>query len=624
MAELGELVLWAALPVLGLALFGSLVGAGVARSELATVGRRAAFASSCLVFVALAGLAHALINVRLKYAVVAGYAGFQEAWPSRLAAMWVSPAGAALLVLWLLITAAAVSSRLGTSRRVALRTGLLSALAIVALLVVGRARPFAQPDLPLLMGAGLPLVARDPAWQVEAWASYLAIACAAFAFAGVAATRLAESLATQRSERVAVRLTAGLLVVAAAAAAWRAYGNSGRLLDVAGVGAVAVHLPAWFVAIGYLHAPEGAPSAGWSDRWQRIMGLALFPAVLGAGAAHLADLNAATSATLWVGGLAAGVISGAAAGLAGRRLAGGSLDDLPGFGPLALLGCLIALALAGLIAIWGLLGSQSLLRAIGLLVIGSLVAMTVWSARRPAGTWRRPWVVALAAAGLSLLAGHALLDGVRRPALVLAGGLVAAVIVGLVADSVRVLRARSRWEGYLPSGFAGGGTVIRWRTSRRVASIVGHLGCALIVLGTAGAELSEVRTLPLRPGQSVELAGTLGRTARVTYLGLSRYEVGALDKRVASFRFSSGKGEAGTGDLITATLQGDRGTGRQLNRPALLRGALEDVVVGIAGLSDRDGEGIICRCGTRPLASLVWLGASLVLLAVLVRRSWAL
>ncbi|UCF20209.1 MAG: hypothetical protein JSU87_02035, partial [Gemmatimonadota bacterium] len=296
MVVLGELVLWAAAPVLALAMFGSVGGTRPGRAELAAVGRRAAVAASVLVLISLTGLAYALITVRLRYAIVAGYTGFQDTWPLRLAAIWIAPGGASLLVLWLLITAAALSSHLETSQRAALRTGLLSALAIVALLVVGRARPFAQPEPPSLVVASLPLLARGAAWQVEAWAGHLATACAAFAFAGVAATRITESVASQRSERAAVRLTAGLLVVAATAAAWRSYVSSGWLLDVGGIAAVAVHLPACCVAIGYLHAPARAPAAGWSDRWQRILGLAIFPAVLGAGAAHLAGPDARSSA----------------------------------------------------------------------------------------------------------------------------------------------------------------------------------------------------------------------------------------------------------------------------------------------------------------------------------------
>ncbi|UCF21045.1 MAG: hypothetical protein JSU87_06565, partial [Gemmatimonadota bacterium] len=137
-------------------------------------------------------------------------------------------------------------------------------------------------------------------------------------------------------------------------------------------------------------------------------------------------------------------------------------------------------------------------------------------------------------------------------------------------------------------------------------------------------EVSELRTGPLRPGESVEVAGILGHGGRLTSLGLSRYEVASLDKRVASFQLSSRAGTAGGGDLITAALHRDPRTGRQLERPALKRGVLQDVVVAIAGLGGGDREEIVCRCGTRPLTNLVWLGASLVFLAVLGRWSWGL
>ncbi len=116
----------------------------------------------------------------------------------------------------------------------------------------------------------------------------------------------------------------------------------------------------------------------------------------------------------------------------------------------------------------------------------------------------------------------------------------------------------------------------------------------------------------MSPGERFELTGRFGERTRVTYLGLSRYQVGQLDKRVASLRLS----RRGSGShLITPALVTDGVLGRASREPALVRGALSDVVVDIAGrVSD---EVILCRLAYRPLASCVWLGGLLILAAFL-------
>ncbi len=150
------------------------------------------------------------------------------------------------------------------------------------------------------------------------------------------------------------------------------------------------------------------------------------------------------------------------------------------------------------------------------------------------------------------------------------------------------------------------------RSRRRQASLFGHLGFALLLVGLSAEGFRLEETRPLSPGERFELTGRFGERTRVTYLGLSRYQVGQLDKRVASLRLS----RRGSGShLITPALVTDGVLGRASREPALVRGALSDVVVDIAGrVSD---EVILCRLAYRPLASCVWLGGLLILAAFL-------
>ena len=227
--------------------------------------------------------------------------------------------------------------------------------------------------------------------------------------------------------------------------------------------------------------------------------------------------------------------------------------------------------------------------------------------------------MAIGAAAIMLAAGHAV-RGDRAPLgflLVLAS--CAAVLIGVAAEVVRVVSARRRWRDELQADEALAAEIIRWRGRRRLASAAGHLGFALIVLGLAGGEIVDVDTVRLRPGQRLLVPGVMGGSAQLTYLGLSRYQVGALERRVASFRLDRDANGKGAASMMTASLNTDLRSGRQFSSWGLQRGVLADIVVGIASLTDADG--ILCRCGTRPLASLFWLGAILLLLALATRVS---
>ena len=605
--SLGELSIWAAAPFMLLGAIASLAGGWKGRRRLADMGGRSAEAASFLLLLALIGLGYALLKVELRYDYVARYSGFQQPWPWRIAALWSGPAGAALCVTFMFIATAAAGYRCQRSRGAAGRTGALSVLALFALLVVVRAAPFAASVPPPASGAGLGLSVERASWQVELASVLLATTCAAFTFAGLLGAQLVESPGRERCERAAVLLAGTLLTLALAAAGWRAYTGSGRLLSTNDLPVVLVHVPAWLLALGYLHAPAGLAVPAWAIRWRRVIGVALFPMLLGDAASLLAAQGAPPPLVPWAGAVAVGVVSGAMAGMGGGRVWRGDMAGVPGFGPYAALGGLGALALSGLAVAWGLLRSEALGYAVWLCVLLALSGAVVWSTHRPAGRWRSVWPVALAAVVVASVTVYA---GSGVTLLALAAGLAAGLTVGLAADLTRV--ARVQRELRRRQGETGDGDDMRPRSERRWASAVAHLGLAVVVVGLAGDALTRSETGSLRPGQ--DLSASAGGELRVTYLGLSRYQMGGRDREVASFRLRRGD-EAPK--LITASSTFDWPSRRQLERPAVVTGAARDVIVSIVGRGG--GEEIVCRLSVRPLASFVWLGGFLLLVATLVR-----
>ena len=186
MSALGELLLWSALPLATLGAVLSFAGGWTRNGRLAAAGGRAAEATAALILISTAGLGYALVTSQLKYAYVAAYVGFGDPLPVRLAALWSGPAGVALCLTALTMAAAALSFRLSRTRSGASRTGALAVLGLIGiLLVMTRARPFLQPDVPSVVGTGLPMGLGNVAWHLEIWMAMLAAACAAYAFASV-------------------------------------------------------------------------------------------------------------------------------------------------------------------------------------------------------------------------------------------------------------------------------------------------------------------------------------------------------------------------------------------------------------------------------------------------------
>jgi cytochrome c biogenesis factor len=577
------------------------------------MGGRAMESTAALLLLSVCGLGYALVTVQLQYAIVSAYSGFQEPWYWRLAALWSGPPAGVLVLTLLLAIAGAVSSRLGRSRFVTARTGALAVIALIGTLtVVARTQPFVLSDVPAHVGAGLPLAAKAVPWQVEVVSTYLAIACGAFAFACVVSEQLTESRDIRQNGRVALTAATGLLTLSIMAVAWRVYGDSGRLLDVTSVSFIAVHLPAWLVAFAYLHAPAGPAVPAWADKWSRTLAVAFFPTAVGAGAALIAGMGDVPLVTLWAGGLAVGILSGAFGGMSRRPARFEQLRRVPGFGAWAFQAGLFLLIGAGLTAVWGLVRGPIVSNLAWPVVLLGLAAAAAWASVRPAGAWRRVWPASLGLSGLVTI-GVYVATGSRYPEMALAAGLAIAVLVGLVADVVRLREAHRSFRTNDPNSSVG--RVVARRSWRRGSSALAHLGAALLVLGLSAEAMTEVHTQPMIPGDAVGAKSGLAGKVTVTYLGLSRYQVDALDKRVASFSISDGDDR----EMMTAAMTYDLSTRRQYRTPALKRGLLGDVVVGITGRSGSE-EGIVCSVASRPLASLVWFGGLLIFASVFVRR----
>jgi cytochrome c biogenesis factor len=271
--------------------------------------------------------------------------------------------------------------------------------------------------------------------------------------------------------------------------------------------------------------------------------------------------------------------------------------------------------MAAIVAVWGLIKGAFLKQLAWPLALLAVAAAVAWSVSRPGGGWKRPWMVA---AGLALVTLSAVFATVGRqaPGFAIAVGLSGAMVIGLAVDVVRLRAARGYPPDRDPDRRIQEGTILHARAGRRRSSALAHLGIALIAAGISAEALTSVDTRPLSPGDTVTVAARLGSQVRVRYLGLSRYQVDEREKRVASFTLY--RGDAAP-RLVTAATIFDMTTRRESNTPAVIRGALRDVIVEVAGRTEA-AEGILCRASSRPLAGLVWLGGIVLLVSIIPTR----
>ena len=197
----------------------------------------------------------------------------------------------------------------------------------------------------------------------------------------------------------------------------------------------------------------------------------------------------------------------------------------------------------------------------------------------------------------------------------LISGIVAVLLAGLLLEALRLRAVRASARRATPADPPVVVAVWRARGGRRMASIFGHLGVALLVLALAAGAATRSDTRLLRPGDRLDLAfpSFAGGSVQITYLGLSRFQTGSLDKTAASFMLSRG-GRAPK--VVSAQSIYDFVSRRQTRKPALERGVLTDISVSI--VSRGEGEDVFIRLAGRPLANLAWLGGGLLLFSMLI------
>jgi cytochrome c-type biogenesis protein CcmF len=152
-----------------------------------------------------------------------------------------------------------------------------------------------------------------------------------------------------------------------------------------------------------------------------------------------------------------------------------------------------------------------------------------------------------------------------------------------------------------------GGGIRAGRSGRRVAAHVAHAGLGLLLLGVAGTASGRTETLPVAPGERVELLGVT-----VEYRGVEVVEdVANAGGRVEGSSAVVADIRAAGHDL-RPSLVANPANSRVIAESSLVSTPWRDVQVGLRDAAD-DGSAIV-QIGVHPLQVLVWWGG-LVLIA---------
>jgi cytochrome c-type biogenesis protein CcmF len=599
MAEMGRLAVWVALLAGG--------GAVVAqrRWPLTVAVGAAAFATLVL--------AQALVGNDYSLVYVADFSRRGASAPYRLAALWGGMAGS---LLWFATLAGAAgwwaAGRARTSSRgvvAAVTGGLVAALAG---LVLAFADPFRRLEVPAIDGGGLTPILEHPAMLYHPPLLYLGLATLTGPFALTVAGLLGRADADVDAAWPAqVRrwlvvpwtlLAAGMLAGAHWAYvelgwggywAWDPVENTALLPWLAvtlafhaglhprkpGVGQAALVCTAFLLALtGTMLTRSGAVSSVHAFAESRAIGRAL-------------------------GALVVAVAVGVAVLLARSLRRAGPAPSEPGAG--GLLGRL----LTGHFAVVGTI--------LGVATIGTLAPLVTdlrgGDGIAIEGRYFASFAGPLAAGGLVLLALVPValrLAAARRDAVIAGVGaaLALAALYGAGGDvDVRVAVLGGAAGAALLSAVGGG-----IRAGRRgLAGHVAHAGIGLLLLGIAGTASGTTVTLPVAPGERVEL---LGQT--VEYRGVEVVEdVTNGGGRVAGSSAVVADVHAAGRDL-RPELVAYPAIARVIAETSLVSTPVRDVQVALRDASDDDRA--ILQIGVHPLQQLVWWGALVLVAAGLV------
>ncbi|MGH9113982.1 MAG: cytochrome c-type biogenesis CcmF C-terminal domain-containing protein, partial [Acidimicrobiales bacterium] len=588
--------------------------------------------------IATLALVRALVTDDFSLTYVADFSREGSGAPYRVAALWGGMAGsllwfaalvggAGLVAAWRVPADGAGDSRRSSAMVMRGVTGGL--VAVLAGLVLAFADPFRRLEVPAIGGAGLAPILEHPAMLYHPPLLYLGLATLVGPFAltiaalGRGSDRLDERWAATTRAWSLVPWT--LLAVGMVAGAHWAYVELGWGGFWAWDPVENTALLPWLAVTLFLHAARRASLGGPSRAGSRVglAGLACLPFVLALLGALLTRSGATSSVHAFaesqaigraLGGVVAGVAVGVVvllartarapssvtaepAGIRGGLALPGARLSVPDLlaGHLAVVGAVLAVVLAGTVwPLWtDLTGGNGIaiegryfssfagpLAVAGLLLLGALSA--VQSRRGTADramTDRAMTGAALSGGGAALAALIAAGGHVDGPAVVLA------VLAGVVVGTGLLAATR--------------------RTSGRIGAHLAHAGLGLLLVGIAGTTTGETTTVPVAPGETVEVAGR-----RVTFDGVAVVN-GPVDGPVDGSSAVVADVDV-DGRRLAPSIVAFPERSVLLPETSLVSGPLADVQVALRDAHD-DGSALL-DVGVHPLQVLVWWGA-LVLVA---------
>ncbi len=212
-----------------------------------------------------------------------------------------------------------------------------------------------------------------------------------------------------------------------------------------------------------------------------------------------------------------------------------------------------------------------------------------------------------------LFAGLALLvAGMRQPLAVLAFSLGTFVLATVAQEFFRGISARHRQYG---EGRALAAARLIGRNRRRYGGYVVHAGIVLLFAAFAGMAFKTETQATLRPGESATLRSPFGHEWTFTHLGVSQYD--ALNRLVTAGTVELARDGRRVGILKSEKRQHVDGLGRPTFEPSTevgIRSDLrEDVYVVMAGVVNGT-EQTVYRFTLNPLVWWVWFGGYVVVL----------
>lgn len=543
----------------------------------AVTGRRRLLGLATLFSVgSCAVLVWALLAGDFSLEYVARTTSLSTPWPYRVAALWGGMDGSMLFYATLSMAIAWVGLRSRAEVRIGAGVGL--ALLLIAILF---ANPFTVLDIPAVDGEGLLAILQHPAMIYHPPVLYLGLVVLVVPFAVAMAT------AKTTDARVRRWLTVSWSLLAFG----MAFGANWAYVELGWGGFWAwdpvenTALIPWLAVTVYLHTRQIEASKGSLRRTNlALAGLPFAFSVVGiyltrsgvTGSIHSFAEDPTVGRVLLGAAL---VVTAAVVWRAVRSEPGETWGRLrPGRSlwlaiNAVLVSLILVFVLAGTLypAVSSVLGDRTVVvdprfYVMTVLPLAVVVAGSLAVALRP-----RSWVVFGALVGIAALI-----------ALLVAGPSVGVVLLVPALASLALL------------------VYAVWSAPRRLRAVyVGHAGMALLLVAIAGSSLGDDFSGPMRPGDSVDVAGH--------EVSLTTIETGEADR----FIFVRAHVEIDRAHTLTPEIRAYEDQALPVAEPALRSTPVGDVIVAISLLFP-DGETVAVSVFVRPLVWWVWPAAALI------------